>query len=74
MDLQYASSSCLFSSVCYILTKPRYSMTHVLDLREVYSKLVCVCVCVCLCVCVYVCVCTICVCVYVFVRNIPLFS
>ena len=35
-DLRYASSSCLFSSVCYILTKPRHSyMTHVADLRIV---------------------------------------
>jgi len=33
-SLRYASRCCLFSSVCYILTKPRHSyMTHVADLR-----------------------------------------
>jgi hypothetical protein len=45
-------------------------MTHVVDLREVYSKLVCVCVCV----CVYACVCVnervcMCVCVKCFIFS-----
>ncbi len=33
--LRYAVRNCLFSSVCYRLTKPRHSyMTHVVDLRD----------------------------------------
>ena len=34
-ELRYASSSCLFSSVCYRLTKPRHSyMSHVAELSN----------------------------------------